>query len=176
MRSLRERLPHFAFASLLVAATGLAACGDDSDDPTPDAGESDTTPTDTTPTDTTTEPETTPTPDAEEPGGEVTLTQVYEQVFALSCGGLACHTGGGQGGGLDLDNNAGLTGRLLAQSTIGMPQVTPGDPENSYLYLKCDGSFREAGGSGSRMPLGAPPLSAADLELLRVWIETWDPT
>lgn len=53
-----------------------------------------------------------------------------------------------------------------------MPLVEPGDAEGSYLYLKCLPDFESRGiGSGLVMPADAPLLEAADLELLRAWID-----
>ena len=52
----------------------------------------------------------------------------------------------------------------------GLPWVTPGDPSRSYMVRKVEGSQRQVGGSGGRMPPGASPLSAEDLALIRRWI------
>lgn len=46
-------------------------------------------------------------------------------------------------------------------------RVNPGNPDESYLIHKLEG--RE-GIVGSRMPLTSPPLSEAELELVRKWI------
>jgi hypothetical protein len=51
----------------------------------------------------------------------------------------------------------------------GLPIVTPGDPEESYLWLKVEGRQDEVGGAGSAMPLGRA-LSDADAETLENWI------
>jgi hypothetical protein len=50
--------------------------------------------------------------------------------------------------------------------------VEPGDPVDSYLYMKLLGDPRIA---GDRMPLLGPPLEASDLERIRTWIEAGAP-
>ena len=51
--------------------------------------------------------------------------------------------------------------------------VAPGNPDGSYMVNKLDGSFDdpEVNGSGGPMPLVMDPLSDAELELIRTWIE-----
>ena len=50
-----------------------------------------------------------------------------------------------------------------------MDLVEPGDPSNSYLYLKLTSSYIEVGGAGSDMPPSGP-LSSANLEVISTWI------
>jgi hypothetical protein len=45
-------------------------------------------------------------------------------------------------------------------------RVAPGDPDNSYLVHKVEGSAA----IGGQMPLGGPPLSAEEINLIRQWI------
>ena len=45
--------------------------------------------------------------------------------------------------------------------------VTPGDAENSYLIHKLDG---RAGIVGAQMPRGGPPLTTAQIDVIRQWI------
>jgi hypothetical protein len=51
-------------------------------------------------------------------------------------------------------------------------RVEPGDPTNSYLYRKVVGGN---GIIGDRMPSGLPPLSDAQVTLLRDWIRRGAP-
>ena len=171
------------FSLVLLCATAAACGGDDETvTPAPDAGTTDTTP-DTTPdAEGTGTPDTAPETDTEAPddgsggggGEEVLLEQVSLEVFEVSCGGLACHTGGGVGGGLSLENDAELRDRLLEPSLGSLfPNVTPGDINASYLWHKCEGTHRsdEVGGTGARMPLGLAPLTDEQRSLLQNWIE-----
>lgn len=64
------------------------------------------------------------------------------------------------------------------KSIVGVPSkqsplllIEPGAPERSYFYLKCTGEHAEVGGSGVLMPFLQAPLSAAQLETIRLWIE-----
>jgi hypothetical protein len=60
-------------------------------------------------------------------------------------------------------------GNTVNVASVEMPQlrrVLPGDPASSYLYRKITG----AGITGDRMPLQQPPLSDAQIALVRNWI------
>jgi hypothetical protein len=47
-----------------------------------------------------------------------------------------------------------------------LQRVEPGDPNNSYLIQKLEGTAAE----GRRMPLNGTPLSQADINVIRQWI------
>lgn len=71
-----------------------------------------------------------------------------------------------------------ISGRGYASTvnvpSVEMPQlmrVAPGDPASSYLYRKITGS----GITGERMPLQQPPLSDAQIKLIRDWIRRGAP-
>ena len=49
----------------------------------------------------------------------------------------------------------------------GWLRVTPGDPDESFLYVKL---VSASGALGGRMPLGQAPLPADQIELVRAWI------
>jgi mono/diheme cytochrome c family protein len=95
-----------------------------------------------------------------------TLASIQQNVFTPVC--TACHSGGGAPQGLRLD--AGVSATLL----VGVPsnevssllRVKPGDPDNSYLIRKLEGS----GIAGARMPLGGPYLDAQTIAVIRQWI------
>jgi len=172
---------------LSVGTVNLGACGDASEDgdqtPTPDAGAD--TNDDTPDPDPDTSPD--PTPDTDddtspndadpvEPS-ETTLTTIHDEIFATSCAGIGCHTMGGSLGGLNLDNDGGLRARLLLPSSAsgGMPYVTPGDAQLSYLWHKVAGTHIDVGGNGTRMPVSPTPLPEAQLDMLVEWIEAGAP-
>lgn len=100
--------------------------------------------------------------------GPPTLEEVHEGVFATDC--ASHHMDGSVLPFLALDD--GLAERLRASSLQlpEMPWVTPGDAENSYLYLKITGAHVDAGGIGNRMPIG-PALTTEQTDLVRDWIE-----
>src|SRR5205085_770543 len=102
-----------------------------------------------------------------------TFTRVQNEVFTPTCARLGCHDTLGQQSQQVLS-----PGRAYA-NTVGVPsvempqlmRVTPGDAANSYLYRKIIGS----GITGDRMPQGLPPLSDAQIKLVRDWIRRGAP-
>jgi hypothetical protein len=102
-----------------------------------------------------------------------TLTRVQNEVFTPTCGTIGCHDPLGRQSELIL-----TAGRSYAQTvdvaSVEMPslmRVRPGDPDNSYLYRKIIG----ANITGDRMPQGQPPLSDAQIRLVRDWIRRGAP-
>ncbi len=101
-----------------------------------------------------------------------TWTEV-QGILATNCAGAACHTSGGISGGLsDLDDfDAGHANLVNAASTCSITsfatRVSPGDPANSFLMHKLDGTQD----CGSRMPFGQAQLPAATRDAIRAWIQ-----
>jgi hypothetical protein len=95
-------------------------------------------------------------------------------LFLMRCAG--CHTGGAAMGGLAMGNNAvsmhaALVGpdRRIAGACRGPNElVTPGNPAQSFLYLKVTGM--QGPGCGAAMPLGTSGLPRDGAELVRTWI------
>lgn len=107
------------------------------------------------------------------PDPTATFTRVQNEVFTPTCTTIACHDPLGQQSQMVL-----TAGRAYAStvgvSSVEMPQlqrVAPNDPSNSYLYRKITG----AGITGDRMPLSQPPLSDAQISLVRDWIRRGAP-
>ena len=102
-----------------------------------------------------------------------TFTRVQSEIFTPTCAQIGCHDVLGQQSQMVLS-----AGRAYA-STVNVPsveipslrRVAPGDVANSYLYRKITG----AGITGDRMPQGLPPLSAAQIALVRDWIRRGAP-
>ena len=118
------------------------------------------------------------TPTSPGSGGEpidptATFTRVQTEIFTPTCAQLGCHDTIGR-----QEQQILSSGRAYAQ-TVGvasvespsLKRVTPGDPENSYLYRKITGS----GITGDRMPQGLPPLTDAQIKLVRDWIRRGAP-
>jgi hypothetical protein len=111
-------------------------------------------------------------------GGEpidtsATFTRVQNEIFTPTCASLGCHDPLGQQSQMVL-----TAGRAYASTvnvaSVEMPslmRVMPNDPANSYLYRKITG----AGITGDRMPLSLPPLSDAQIALVRNWIRRGAP-
>ena len=86
------------------------------------------------------------------------------------CATAGCHTGAGAPFGLDLSAGA-AAGNVVNVPSAEVPalmRVAPYDPTDSYVYMKVTGDPRIL---GDPMPQGGQPLGAADLELLRTWID-----
>lgn len=83
----------------------------------------------------------------------------------------ACHLTGKEAGNMALHPKAALASLLGRKSTESRYLlVAPGKPADSYLIMKLDGTHTKRGGSGERMPFGAPPLDAATIAKFKAWI------
>jgi uncharacterized protein (TIGR03118 family) len=107
----------------------------------------------------------------------VTLSQIQATVFTPVCSG--CHNGSNPPGGA-LPGSQNLTAgnsfaALVGVASLEQPalrRVKLGDPDNSYLIQKLEGS---AGIGGSRMPLGGPFLDQATIDQIKSWIANGAP-
>lgn len=102
-----------------------------------------------------------------------TFTRVQNEIFTPTCAQLGCHSPIGTQSSLVLSAGRAYTDTVNVTS-VEMPslvRVKPSDPTNSYLYRKITG----AGITGDRMPQGLPPLSDAQIKLVRDWIRRGAP-
>ncbi len=103
-------------------------------------------------------------------GIQPTLASIQDNVFTPSCAG--CHSGPNGGplpSGLDLTSiSASFTGLVnVAASQVGtLNRVEPGNPDDSYLIQKLEGTAAV----GGRMPLFGTPLDQATIDAIRQWI------
>ena len=95
------------------------------------------------------------------PAATVSFATQVQPIFTASCV-AACHTPGGIAAFLNL--TAGSSFASLLQSAS--PTVIPGSSATSRLYVRISGAT-----GGLQMPLGAPPLSAANQTLVKDWID-----
>lgn len=102
-----------------------------------------------------------------------TLTRVQTEIFTPTCATLGCHDPLGQQSQLVLSAGRAYANTVNVRSVeiTSLDRVEPGDPANSYLYRKLTG----AGITGDRMPQGLPPLSQAQIQLVRDWIRRGAP-
>ena len=111
-------------------------------------------------------------------GGEpidptATFTRVQNEIFTPTCAQINCHHPIGQQSQMVL-NVAQAYAMTVNVNSVEMPslkRVAPGDPTNSYLYRKITG----VGITGDRMPQSLPPLSDAQIKLVRDWIRRGAP-
>jgi hypothetical protein len=96
------------------------------------------------------------------------FSEIQANIFAPNCATTGCHLGAGAAQGLRLDNanSFGMLVGVASSEESSLLRVAPGDPNNSYLIRKLEGSASV----GAQMPLNAPPLEQASIEVVRQWI------
>ncbi len=103
-----------------------------------------------------------------------TLNFIQANTFGVTCAASGCHTGPTSGSlpsGMDLSTAANSFTSLVSVSSIQQPslsRVAPGDPDNSYLVHKIEGTA--AAPNNSRMPFGQAALDQATIDNIREWI------
>jgi hypothetical protein len=100
---------------------------------------------------------------------EPTLAAVQANIFNQSCALGGCHVGPQAPMDLDLSerNSYAHIVRVRSMQRPDLYRVEPGLPDRSYLVMKVEGA---EGIVGARMPLGIPPLTPDQVQLLRQWI------
>jgi len=93
------------------------------------------------------------------PRAAVDFARDIAPIFQKSC--LPCHSGEKPQGGLRLDTEA----QILKGGQSGKA-IIPGDSAKSQLVKRLIGEGEE-----TRMPMGANPLLAAQIKLIRAWID-----
>jgi hypothetical protein len=114
------------------------------------------------------------------PNLQPTFSSIQQEIFraADSSGRPACtqcHNAiGSRFNGLDLSASVAYANLVNVASRFraGAVRVIPGDPQNSYLIHKLEGT---APITGVRMPLGGPYLASGQILVIRRWIETGAP-
>jgi hypothetical protein len=105
----------------------------------------------------------------------VSFSADIQPIFTNSCTFAGCHG----------DTNTQPTGKpqlltagqayanIVNVSSFELPsmdRIEPGQPDNSYLIHKIQGTQTSVGGSGERMPLGGPFLSQDVIDMFRRWV------
>lgn len=106
--------------------------------------------------------------ETERPPGSLmpTLSSIQSLVFNPSC--VSHHGMDAAAAGLNLAEGRAFKSIVNVRSTqVELDLVRPGDAENSYLVHKLEG--RE-GITGKQMPLDGTPLTAADIDVIKQWI------
>jgi hypothetical protein len=102
------------------------------------------------------------------PSSGATLDAIQAAVFTPTCATAGCHTGNDPPEGLRLDEGFSFD-NLVDVPSSEVPEllrVEPGNPDDSYLVQKIEGTAAE----GARMPLGGPPLDQNLIDDIREWI------
>lgn len=97
---------------------------------------------------------------------QATFGSIQANIFTPIC--EHCHSGATAPAGLRLDaaNSYALLVGVASVEDATYLRVQPHDPNNSYLIKKLEGTAAV----GERMPAGLPPLSSADINVIRQWI------
>lgn len=94
-----------------------------------------------------------------------TLEALQANLFNPFC--VTCHAGAAAPLGLRLDAGNTFNNLVGVQSRqTGLLRVEPGNPDDSYLVRKLEGTASE----GGQMPLGGPPLPQSTIDFARQWI------
>jgi hypothetical protein len=99
--------------------------------------------------------------------------KIQREVFNQSCLSGGCHNSQSQAGGLNLsdgvayDQLVGVMPDNVVARQAGLERVQPFAPDASFILVKLTAP---GDGEGSRMPLGAGALSAAQIDMIRNWI------
>jgi cytochrome c5 len=95
----------------------------------------------------------------------VSFANDIQPIFTANCAKVGCHVGTSPQAGLNLEAGQAYSNlvNVLSSEMPSLARVEPGDPDNSYLYLKHSGA---AGIVGSRMPLDNPNFFVNNPDLL----------
>jgi hypothetical protein len=96
------------------------------------------------------------------------FSEIQDEVFTPTCALSGCHTGAAAQEGLRLDeaNSYGMLVDVASSQVPSILRVAPGDPDNSYLIQKLEGTASV----GVQMPEGGAPLPQASIDVIRQWI------
>jgi len=107
------------------------------------------------------------------PGAVSAYDDIQQTIFNVSCVSAPCHSSTSQQGNLVLEegvsygNLVGVVPFNDVARAMGLERVVPGNTDMSFLLIKLTAPGL---GEGSPMPLGMPPLSAANIDKVRAWI------
>ncbi len=96
------------------------------------------------------------------------FSEIQASVFTPDCATSGCHAGGNPSAGLNLEaaNSYAMLVGIQSSQDAGFQRVEAGDPDNSYLVQKLEGTAS----SGQQMAPGAP-LPQAEIDVIRQWIQ-----
>jgi hypothetical protein len=107
------------------------------------------------------------------PGLAPTFASIQANVFTPICAVPGCHGGAAAQQGLRLDAGFAYGNLVNVDSprdpNPAMPtlvRVIPGDPDNSFIIHKLEGTQT----LGDRMPDGGPYLQQSTIDVIRTWI------
>ncbi|OGW17324.1 MAG: hypothetical protein A3G93_15680 [Nitrospinae bacterium RIFCSPLOWO2_12_FULL_45_22] len=103
----------------------------------------------------------------------ISFSTDVKPIFDSRCAITGCHAGPNPQQGMNLstpfDTTVGAVG-VPSRELPSMLRINPGNPDNSYLVHKIQGTQEQAGGFGARMPFGGPFLTNEQIQTIREWI------
>jgi hypothetical protein len=101
------------------------------------------------------------------PPSGATLAAIQASVFTPTCAVSGCHSGAMPTGDMNLEDGQTFANvvNVASQGMPSMDRVEPGDPDNSFLVRRIEGTV------APQMPLGGTPLSQAQIDDIRQWID-----
>jgi hypothetical protein len=110
----------------------------------------------------------------------VSFSADIQPIFNGSCASSGCH---GTSNANPSNKPMVLTASQAYDNIVGvasgelpsMQRIRAGKPDESYLIHKLQGTHRNVGGSGDRMPLGQGALSQATIDRIRLWVTNGAP-
>jgi hypothetical protein len=103
-------------------------------------------------------------------GNAPTLASLQSSIFGPRCSGCHNGSGGALPGSMDLSSASATAAALINVTSLevgSLKRVAPGDPNNSYVVQKLEGTAAV----GARMPFGGPFLDQATINQVRDWIQ-----
>ncbi len=100
-------------------------------------------------------------------GFAANFSEIQAIVFTPTCATSSCHSGGSPAAGLNLDsaNSYTMLVGIPSSQDAGVMRVLAGNPDNSYLVQKLEGTAS----TGGTMPPGGA-LDQATIDTIRQWI------
>jgi hypothetical protein len=104
-----------------------------------------------------------------------TLSEIERAIFVPRCNTAGCHDVTGKAGSLDLTPGTaygqlvGVPARNVGALDEGLVRVVAGRSDESFLVRKLESHLPVA--YGVRMPIGGEPLTTAEVELVRAWVD-----
>jgi len=96
------------------------------------------------------------------------ILRIFDTNGAKTCAQSNCHSGSRPAGGQNLEKDKAYANivNVASSEKPALKRVMPGDAANSYLFQKV---------SSGLMPRAGGPLTGADIDLIRRWINAGAP-
>ena len=103
----------------------------------------------------------------------VSFSTHVQALFTAGCAAGGCHAGASPQQGMNLSAGQAYTNTVnvpAVERDSTMDRIEPNQPDSSYLIHKINNTHLTVGGSGARMPAGAPPLPLQTRRMVARWV------